>query len=281
MLLRPLQLDAILAPNTSTVVYTMLCSPSGQGPVNVSIAAGQYQDLANNVNHNATVGLIYDSIPPALNLTTEHPPISNLTVALFTLVITEHVISFTSSNITVVNGVAHNLTLLWCDSGPWTGQGECTYEFLVAPAADGIVTVTLLAGAILDFALNPSLPSVHISFRFDDITLTSFLESQTLPLTNTVLPFSITFSETPFFLDIASFTCRNCTISNLVQVSTVYNTSFTDIYAPDPPAVFTFTVTPVSTLCDIAVYLDGLGVTDRALNGVSQSNSFQVLRLLV
>ncbi len=91
------------------------------------------------------------------------------------------------------------------------------YELWVAPAAEGVVSVHFAAGAVVDLAGNPSLPSTNHSFVFDAVTPVVGLTTATLPITNTVRTFFMTVSEVLFDLTPESFACGNCTVVSLVR----------------------------------------------------------------
>lgn len=124
--------------------YTALITPTTDGTVSVQVAAAAAQDMATNSNL-ASVPLerTFDATPPTATLTTTAADPTN---APFTanLSFSEDVFDFAAQDILVDNGTVSDFTKV-------NGQ---LYTALIAPLADGQVTVTLATGVTRDVAAN-------------------------------------------------------------------------------------------------------------------------------
>ncbi|MDX5480720.1 MAG: Ig-like domain-containing protein, partial [Hymenobacteraceae bacterium] len=141
----------------STSVYTARVTPTADGEVTVSVAAGVAQDAATNGNEaSAILSRIYDATRPTVTLaTTAADPTNAPFTATFSF--SEEVFGFELGDITVTNGAASEFTKV-------DGQ---TYTALVRPASDGDVTVALAAGVASDKATNPSEAAAELRRLYD------------------------------------------------------------------------------------------------------------------
>jgi hypothetical protein len=74
---------------SGSVVYSFAVAPAGDGPLNVSVSARSFKDLANNWNDGNWTSIVVDRVNPNVTLRVFHPPVSNLTSAYFTVAFSE------------------------------------------------------------------------------------------------------------------------------------------------------------------------------------------------
>ncbi len=262
---RRADLDAEYAVGSN--VYSFRLRPLVDGPVTLTLAANTFKDLANNLNTGNITSAVFDTQRPVPNLRPVHPPVSNFTTAYFLLDLEEEVQFLRISDFTVLNGVAHSLVRLNTTAGLWLGQTRARYEFYVDPVAEGVVSVQLLAGSLLDLAGNPCVASVNNTFLFDNSRPVPRLTTLTRNITNTVEVFTLAFSEVPFGLTNASFLCLNCTISRVVRLGAAPPTNQTSVFAANPRVVYNITVLPSVLEGGVEVMLPLAAVEDRGKNG--------------
>jgi hypothetical protein len=122
-----------------------------------------------------------DTTAPTVTLTTTATDPSATSPLKFTATFSEAVNGFSAAGVTVVNGTVSNVVRV----------DAKTYTFDVTPAADGLVTVTVAAGAARDAAGNASTASAAVSRTFDAsgpaVTANALTTNDTTPaLTGTV-----------------------------------------------------------------------------------------------
>jgi hypothetical protein len=168
--------------------YTFEITPTADGVVEVSVAQGVAQDLAHNLNSASNVvTLTYDSVQPIVTLSSSASPSTNTSPIPVSIVFSEPVQNLSIEDISVVNGVAGNLS----------GSGA-TYSVDITPASEGSVSISLPSGAALDAAGNNSAASNVLTIIYDlirpSVTVSSSAPS---PTKDAPIPFTITFSEVP------------------------------------------------------------------------------------
>ncbi len=125
---------------TDETVFTADVTPGAQGSVSISLGAGVCADPAGNLNTAAPSGITrtYDTNPvPVITSTTQTR--TNANPIPLTITFDEPVTGFASTDLTVGNGTA----------GAVSG-GPAVYTCDLTPAAAGLVTVDIAAGACLD-----------------------------------------------------------------------------------------------------------------------------------
>lgn len=126
-------------------VFTAEVTPDAETLV-VSVAAGAARDAAGNESLAAEpLSLRLDLTPPSLTVSTPGPRVTGAFEAVFTF--SEPVTGFTLADITVENGAPSGLAT----------ADDTVFTATVTPAAPGLVTVALPAGAAADAAGNESL----------------------------------------------------------------------------------------------------------------------------
>ena len=164
--------------------YTVLVTPSGDGPVTVDLGADAAFDAAGNGNTAATqLSRTYDGTTPGVSLTTTagDPTNGAFTVAV---AFTESVTGFVLGDVVVVNGAASNLA-----------GGDGTYTILVTPSGDGLVTVDLGADAAFDAAGNGNTAATQLSRTYDGIKPGVSLSSSAPDPTNGAFTVRVEFTE--------------------------------------------------------------------------------------
>ncbi len=129
--------------------YAVTVTPSGDGPVVVSVADGAAVDAAGNTSTGDSLTRTADLSGPTVTLAAPAGPV-NAPFAV-TLTFSKPVTGLTASDLTVTNGTASGLT----GTGPYT--------VTITPAADGQVTVALPADAVTDTAGNGNAASATLT----------------------------------------------------------------------------------------------------------------------
>src|SRR5262249_42689767 len=106
-------------------------------------------------------------------------------------------------------------------AGPISGpSGGTVYTFDVTPTNDGDVSVTVVAGAAIDAAGNPSTVSNTLTRTVDRASPTaSITTSQTSPTDLVLIPFTVTFNEGVTGFEASDITVTNGTVTNFAGPS--------------------------------------------------------------
>jgi hypothetical protein len=228
-------------------VYNWTVTPAAQGVVTASIAATVATDAAGNSNTasstaSSTFSITFDSVAPTVTITSTAPDPTNVSPIPMTATFSEPVTGFVLTDITVTNGAAANLTT----------TNNITFTFNVTPAAQGVVTVGILAGVATDAATNPNTAAPPLSRTFDSVAPTVTITSTAPNLTNvSPIPMTATFSEAVTGFEAADITVIN---GNVTAASFVGG-----------PTVFTFNVTPAAQGV-VTVNITATVATDAATN---------------
>jgi YDG domain/Putative peptidoglycan binding domain len=147
---------------------------------------------------------IIDTTKPTIVLSTSESNPTRINPMSFTAVITDTngtFASFDVADITVTNGTAQTL------SAAVVGVGTYTYTFQVVPAAEGAVSVSVLANAFEDSALNTNTASNVVSTVYDitapTFTITSPLGQQVKKSSDSV---TVAFSTAGASVDVSMAT---------------------------------------------------------------------------
>jgi hypothetical protein len=202
-------------------VYTFSVTPAGQGTVTVNVPAGVAQDAGGNGNTAAPqFSIVYDSIAPAVTLTSTATSPANTSPIPMTATFSEAVTGFALEDIVVGNGSA----------GSFSPVSSSVYNFDVTPARQGLVTVDLPAGAAQDAAGNGNVAAAQFSITYDGLSPTVTLTSMATSPTNTSpIPMTATFSEA-----VSGFALEDIVVGNGSAGS----------FTPVSASVYTFAVTP-------------------------------------
>ena len=199
--------------------YTVNIVPSGQGPVQVSVAAGIAQDSAGNPNVGSnTLTRTYDTVSPTVNLTTTTPNATNQAPLPVTITFSESVTGFVVGEVSVSNGTASNFVAV----------NGTTYTVDIAPSGEGVVQVGVASGVAGDAAGNQNTASEALSVMYDITSPTVDVSSTAPSITNSSpIPVRITFSEPTSNFAIGDITVTNGTTSNLSGSGTSYTVDIT------------------------------------------------------
>lgn len=126
----------------SGTTYTLPVSPTADGRVAVSVAAGAAADAAGNPSTAASVSVTSDRTRPSLTITPSAVTVADVPVEM-TLTFSEPVIGFATGDIAVSGGSA----------GALSGSGR-SWSLRVDPAGAGTLTITVAAGGCTDPAGN-------------------------------------------------------------------------------------------------------------------------------
>jgi gliding motility-associated-like protein len=205
---------------TSSSLYTALITPTTEGTVTVNVAADVANDAAMNGNTVATqFSTTYDVTSPTVTITS---PVANLTNTAFTTTFTfsEEVTDFVIGDITLGNATASNFTT----------TNSSVYTALIAPTADGIVTVDIAADVAADAATNLNTVAAQFNTTYDATRPTVTITSPVANPTNTSFTTTFTFSEDVTDFVIGDITLSNAKASNFTTTSSsVYTALITSI----------------------------------------------------
>ncbi len=157
----------------SGAVYTFDLTPGGQGLVSADIAAGVAQDLAGNLNLEATTfSRVYDSIPPTVSIGAPSKTITNTgpvdfpitisganTIHLLTANVLLHATGTAAGTITVLNGTSASPTVRISSI---TGDGQLDISIVAGIASDAAGNSSLPAGPSTAFTVDNTRPVVSI-----------------------------------------------------------------------------------------------------------------------
>jgi hypothetical protein len=166
--------------------YRFNITPSADGLVTIRIPKGVVRDAATNANTAATpLSILSDRARPSATIASSSASPTNAAEIPFRITFSEAVTGFAAGDIQIVNGTLSSIT----------GSGT-TYDILVTPTADGLVTVKVAGGVAKDAAGNGNLAATPMSIRSDRtapmVDVSSSLRS---PTNADVIPFKIVFSE--------------------------------------------------------------------------------------
>jgi hypothetical protein len=187
-------------------------------------------DPAGNVSPNsAGFALTIDTVAPAATITTTATDPTNLASIPFTVTFNGDVLGFSASGLTVVNGTVSNFTMV----------NAHTFTFDVAPAGDGLVTVTVNADAAHDVAGNGNAAVSHsiTSERFNPSGQISTTANDPTNLAS--IPFTVTWSEAVTGFDATDLMVTNGVVSNFTMVN---NHVFTFDVAPQADGLITIQI---------------------------------------
>jgi hypothetical protein len=126
--------------------YTFDVTPTANGPVTVAINANAAQDVAGNGNTATSFNITSNRFLATITTTATDP--TNLASIPFTVPFNRDAFNFDQSDIVVTNGSVFN----------FTSVDAHTFTFDVTPAADGLVTISIPAGATTDAGGHPNVP---------------------------------------------------------------------------------------------------------------------------
>jgi hypothetical protein len=204
----------------SGTTYTFSVTPSAQGAVTVDVAAGIAQDAAGNGNTAAAqLSRTYDSVAPAVTISTTAPDPTNTSPIPVTVTFSEAATGFTSGDVAIGNG---SISLFTAVSGT-------TYTFSVTPSAQGAVTVNVAAGIAQDAAGNGNTAAAQLSRTYDSVAPTVTISTTAPdPTSTSPIPVTVTFSEAATGFTSGDVAIGNGSISLFTAVSgTTYTFSVT------------------------------------------------------
>jgi Bacterial Ig-like domain len=204
----------VTAPSGSGTTYTATVTPDGNGDVEIGVLAQAALDLTLvNYNAAATPVVVKDVIAPNVVLaSTASGTITGDVIVSASF--TEAVADLTQSDFVITNGTASNFQQLTLG----------IYFILVTPAADGLVSVDLPAGAARDGLGNLSTAATPFSINADVTRpVPRFVNAPTA--INSTAPFNVTVEFTEpvfFFTDVGEVAAFNASVSAPVGTGTTY-----------------------------------------------------------
>jgi hypothetical protein len=150
--------------------------------------------------------------PPAPTISTTATNPTNLASIPFTVSFNKDVTGFTSGDISVTNGTVSGFTTV----------NPRTYQFNVAPTADGNVVINLPAGAASDNGGRASTAASYTITYDGTAPMVTLATSATSPTNTNPIPFTATFSENVTGFTASDITVTNGTVQNFSGSGTTY-----------------------------------------------------------
>ncbi|OFX82263.1 MAG: hypothetical protein A2W99_09405 [Bacteroidetes bacterium GWF2_33_16] len=232
-------------------VYTLTLSPSSNGAVYLSVAAGVAIDQVGNLNLvSNTFSIVYDITAPTVIISSNEPDPTYEDIFEIAITFSEKVKNFVFGDITVANGNVSNLTTT--DSISFTAD--------ITATSVATITVDISAGVLTDIAGNGNTTATQFSIVYagprPDVTISSITTSPT-SLTSIIL--DIVFTESVTGLEIADFFVVGGSVDYLVGSGSTYTVTL----APSQDGLVTVSI-PENKV--INVYS----------NGNTASNTFEI-----
>ncbi|PLX10180.1 MAG: hypothetical protein C0597_17230 [Marinilabiliales bacterium] len=235
-------------------IFTVLITPIANGTVTVDLASGKAHDYAGNANNAATqFSIEYDGTKPNVSISTLESNPTNTTPFELTIAFTEEVNHFHVEDITVGNGSAGNFNT--ADSTTFTAD--------ITPTGSGLVTVSVLSGVAFDNAGNLNNAATQLSITYDEDA----------PVVSTLSPadgatgVSVTSNLQIVFNEIVNAVSGIITLVE-TGVGTVetFDVSTSDISGDGTKTITVDPTSPLSSLTDYHVLVDGTAFVDNAGN---------------
>ena len=191
--------------------YTFDVTPTADGDVTVSIAAGVATDTGGNGNTAATpVTVTSDTTAPTPTVSSTAPDPTSTNPIPFAVAFSEDVTGFTAGDVQVVNGSVTNFVAV----------DARNYTFDVVPSGSSVtVDVTVPAGVAEDSATNGNVISNTVSRTFNGTAVSATITSSASDPTNLVpIPMTATFGEDVTGFDISDISVTNGTAGNFATV---------------------------------------------------------------
>ncbi|MFY0690266.1 MAG: hypothetical protein JXQ90_24035, partial [Cyclobacteriaceae bacterium] len=256
---------------TWSASYTVNGTES-EGPANFSIS---FDDASANPGFAVTAvtdlsEVIFDGTPPATTITNLAGDTTNTSPIPVQVTFNEAIINFTVADLTIGNGTAGNFVAV--DSS--------TFTFDVTPAADGLVTVDVLADVATDSSGNGNTAASQVAIYYDG-NVPGVVLSTASDLTNQS-PFTITatFSEKVDGFELGDWTVVNGTASNLATADSI---TYTADITPDIDTIVSISIA-ANTATDVtgqfntasnvlSVTYDGTAPAGYAISGEAITHS--------
>jgi hypothetical protein len=193
--------------------YLVSVSPTSDGIVSVTVTADAAIDSAGNGNLlSGSISRIFDSTAVPVAVSSAVTSAFNTALLSVTITFEEPVFGLTADDLTVSNGSVIGLS----------GSGT-TYLAEIAPSAEGLVTISLVAGVVVDSAGNSNLASNLYSVVYDvsapHVTVSTDVPEQT---NSTAWSISIVFSENVHDFAAGDIAVVNGTVSAFSGSGTTY-----------------------------------------------------------
>ncbi|MCP4275987.1 MAG: hypothetical protein GY779_06500, partial [Gammaproteobacteria bacterium] len=202
----------------SSLVYTVLVTPTTEGDVTLDISSNVAVDSVDNGNSAALQHLVnYDLTKPTVVISGDAGPIKDPATVTFTF--DEDISGFSQGDISVSNATL----------SAFTASSAAIYTILVTPVNDGAVTVDVAGGVGFDAAGNGNSAASQYSVIYDSTVPTVVISSDSTSV-NSSFTATFTFSEGVTGFTIDDIESSNGTLDNFITgSSTVYTVDVTPV----------------------------------------------------
>ncbi len=184
--------------------YSVTLKPLSSGLVTANIDANVCKDSSGVYNSaSPTFSRTCDTTAPMITASSTAPSLTNVAPVPVLVVFSETVTGFDAGDVVVTNGSV---------SG-FSGSGA-TYNFNVSPSADGLVSISIPAGAAVDVAGNATSNVAQLSRTYDGNGPTCTMASPAAnPTSQSPIPVAMTFSEPVSGLSASDLVVSNAAVS--------------------------------------------------------------------
>jgi len=176
--------------------YSLQITPANEGTIEVALANGASVDAAGNLSQAGSATYTYDNTTPTLSIT-PNGTFTNVNPITATFSFSEPVLGFTASDITLANGT----------KGTFSGGGAA-YTLQIIPTSEGVISLSVPAGACTDGAGNP-IANQSATVTYDVTSPTVAMLPSGTTQAGTPVTATFTFSE-----PVLGFTSSDVQISN-------------------------------------------------------------------
>ncbi|MFM7086802.1 MAG: Ig-like domain-containing protein [Cyanobium sp.] len=183
-----------LAVTGDIKVYTATFTPTpnSNGTATIAVAAGSYTNAGGTSGNAGTSPAIgYDTLPPALQISSNRSAFKAGESATITFTFTEVPIGFTAADLVVSGGSVTNLFVT-------ANNKVYTATFTPTPNSSGTASITVAAGSYTDAAGNPGGAGTTPVLAYDTLAPTLVITSSSAALSvGQTATITFTFSEDP------------------------------------------------------------------------------------
>lgn len=232
--------------------YTFTLAPVLPGYVEVSVPAGVATDVARNGNIESALGWEFDPIHPSCSFQSQAPYMTGQSPIPVTIAFSEYITGFTVNDIQTTNASVSGFTAL--------APGRI-YSVNLVPASGGLVTASVLSGAVTDLAGNPNTDSPTFYRFYSSAPIVRSITQYAVLSGGRVVQYNVQFSEPVLGVDPNDFRllttgivgARVLNVSGFgnnysVYVDTGNRSGTLQLQLVDTDSIWSYTFTPLGGL---------------------------------